>query len=348
MLENISPGPGDESGQTVSFEIQPLAPQFAGLFSSLPTIDAAGVLRFTTAQNQNTDNISGPVPVRILARDSDGAQTGLFGFQIQVTEVNDRPVANADSVNTDEDAVITISVASLLANDVDPDLQSNINERLTIRLPQQSLTSSGASLSYNEQNGQITYDPSAAASIQSLAPGQIRTDSFTYSLVDATGLVSNTVTVSIQIQGINDAPMLAIDTPQLEPSGSTIIRVLDNDTDIDGAIDPSSVVIGSAPAFGTVSVTPEGVIVYSPFGDFTGVDTFSYTVADNLGLRSAAATVTISANASPIVRNDAAGTFLGEPIRIDVAANDEDSDGLDLIQRGDCHATVARTSNFAI
>lgn len=329
LLENISPGPGDESGQTVSFVVQPLAPEFAKLFSSLPTIDAAGVLRFTTAPNGNTDNSSGPVPVRILARDSGGAQTGLFGFQIQVTEVNDRPVANADSIDTNEDTILTFSVDTLLENDVDPDVDSNAAETLKIRLPLPVRSSSGALLSYDEATDQITYDPTDAASIQSLAPGQTRTDSFTYSLVDAAGLVSNIVTVSIHIQGINDPPILELDTPQLEPSGSTVIRVLDNDTDIDGTLDPSSVLISAAPAFGTVSVTSEGVIVYTPFGDFTGIDTFSYTVADNLGLRSAASIVTISANSSPIVRNDAAGTFLGEPIRINVIANDEDSDGLD-------------------
>ncbi len=330
LLQNISPGPDDENGQTVSFEIQPLAPQFASLFSNLPTIDAAGVLRFTTALNRNTDNVLGPVPVQFLARDSAGSQTGLFGFQIKVTEVNDRPVANVDSIDTNEDTVTTISIASLLANDVDPDLNSNVNETLTIRLPQPPRTSSGALLSYNDQAGQIIYDPTAAASIQSLTPGQRQTDSFAYSLIDAAGLISNSVTVSIHVDGINDAPMLVLDTPQLEPIGSTVIRVLDNDMDIDGTIDPSSVLISALPAFGNAFVNQAGEIVYTPFGPFSGIDTFSYTAADNLGLRGGPATITISANASPIVRNDAAGTFLAEAIRINVAQNDQDSDGLNL------------------
>ncbi len=131
--------------------------------------------------------------------------------------------------------------------------------------------------------------------------------------------------------GINDAPRVQLDNPQLNPNGSTIIRVLDNDVDVDGFIVPSSLRVDLPPAFGSATVQPDGTIVYVPFAGTALEDVFTYSVADNLGLRSRSAFVTLSANASPIAVNDAKGTFLDEPIVIDVAANDSDPDGaLDL------------------
>ncbi len=330
LVENISPGADNEGAQTVLFEVQPLESQFASLFSKLPTIDAEGILRFTTAPNKNTDNADGPVYVQFLARDSLGAESGKFTFPIEIGEVNDPPIAKGDSFATDEDTAITIPVGELLANDVDPDLLTNANELLRIQLASESRTSSGALLLYDLLSGQISYDPTTAPSIQGLPPDQFRTDSFTYSLIDAAGLVSNSVIVSLKIAGRNDAPTTVFDSPQLELQGSTTIRVLDNDSDVDGEIVPSTVQINAVPALGSASVTSAGVIIYTPYGEFTSEDSFSYTVADNLGLRSAPATVTISANPSPLARNDTDGTFIDEPVLIDVADNDFDANGLDL------------------
>lgn len=324
---NISPGPLDESDQTVSFIIEPLAPEFSALFSQQPTIDADGVLRFTPAPNRNTENVNGPVPVRVIARDSIGAETTAMQFQIVITEVNDAPQAVADPFNSDEDTVFTITADQLLANDIDPDLASNAAETNTIVLPANSLSVSGARVSYNAATGVIAYDPTDADTLQSLAPGETLIDSFVYSIVDAAGLSSNLTTVAITVAGINDAPTLVEDSPTLNPSGSTTIRVLENDFDIDGTIDIDSLRITLQPAFGSLAIQPDGSIIYTPFSNFGEEDLFRYTVRDNLGLESPEATVTISSNASPIARNDFAGTFLEEPVIIDVAANDSDTDG---------------------
>ncbi len=324
---NISPGPADEADQTVSFAIEPLAPEFAALFSQVPEIDADGVLRFTPAPNLNTSNANGPVPVRVIGRDSLGAETTAVQFQIVITEINDAPQAVADAFTSDEDTVFTITVEQLLANDIDPDLASNALETNAIVLPAESTTVSGARLLYNAATGVITYDPTNAAAVQSLAPGETLVDSFAYRIVDAEGLTSNSTTVAITVSGINDAPTLVEDSPTLNPDGSTTIRVLDNDFDIDGTIDVDSLRITLQPAFGSLAIQPDGSIIYTPFSNFGEEDLFRYTVSDNLGLESPEATVTISSNASPTALNDFGGTFLAEPIIIDVAANDSDADG---------------------
>ena len=321
----------DEKSQTVIFEIEPLAPEFQSLFSELPTINADGVLRFTPAANQNTDNGNGPAIIRVIARDSLGAEAAAAEFQIEITEVNDSPLAVSDTVDTDEDTVLVISDALLKANDIDPDLETNASEVIRVVLPAQSFSVSGASVTYNEATGEITYDPTTSLALQALAPGDTLVDSFAYSLVDAAGLASNLTTVALNVDGINDAPILGLDTPQLNAEGSTLIRVLDNDTDVDGFIVPSTVRIALQPAFGSVAVQPDGTLLYTPFASFGDLDVFTYTVDDNLGLRSEEVQVTISSNASPIASDDAGGTFLDEAIFINVAANDSDPDGtLDL------------------
>ncbi len=330
LIENISAGPANEGSQSVVIEVQPLAAEFATLFSAPPTIDSGGVLHFTTAPNRNTDNLHGPVPVQILARDSAGAESALFSFQIVVSEVNDRPIANRDSFASDEDTVLTFSVAQLMANDFDPDLQTNAKEVVRIQLASQSQTPAGASLSYNEQTGKISYDPTSVASIQRLTTGDSLSDSFTYSLIDAAGEISDTVSVSLNIAGVNDAPILVPDLAFLESEGSTSIDVLANDRDIDGSIDPTSVGIVGDPEFGIVVVTAAGVILYTPIVDIPAQHSFAYTVADNLGLRSKPLTVMISTNPAPTTGDDFAGTFQGESIFVNVVANDADADGLDL------------------
>ncbi|MGB7345427.1 MAG: Ig-like domain-containing protein [Pirellulaceae bacterium] len=323
---DISPGPSDESLQTVRFEVF-TPPTDVALFQTLPTIDGDGFLRFTPATNA-----VGTANLRVIAIDSENEPSQEVSLRIIVNEVNDVPIAVSDEFFTDEDTVFTITSAQLLVNDKDPDLVTNPNERLFVKLQSSPFSRNGASISIDETTGVITYDPRNAVILQALAPNQPLTDSFSYSVIDVSGLASdpqitsNPVTVSLNVMGINDKPRLVGDTPTLNANGTTVIRPLDNDTDIDGFIDPSSIQITLQPAFGSLAISNTGVITYTPFGSFSTEDTFRYTVADNLGLRSDQATITVSANAAPIARDDIGGGFIDETIEVNVAANDFDPD----------------------
>lgn len=330
VAQNVSPGPPDEQSQTVTFEIEPLAPEFESLFVDPPTINSDGLLRFTPAPNQNTDNINGPVVIRVLARDSEGGVSETQEFKIRILEVNDPPRAVSDSLDSDEDTVLVIESSQLTANDIDPDVETN-GDMLSVVMPAQSFSVSGALITFDDTTGQITYDPTDSTILQALAPGDELVDSFAYSVQDLDLAGSNLVTVAINITGVNDAPIVRLDTPQLNPDGPTLIPVLANDNDVDGSIIPSSVQVTLQPAFGSLVIRPDGVIEYRPFASFNEEDVFTYTVADNLGLRSEEAFVTIAANASPIALDDRVGTFLDESVMIDVSENDSDPDGeLDL------------------
>ncbi len=79
------------------------------------------------------------------------------------------------------------------------------------------------------------------------------------------------------------------------------INVLANDSDPDGTIDGNSIQIMSLPTNGTVTVVSPRFsfrggqqVVYTPNAGFHGLDTFTYTVADNQGNRSNEAMVTVT------------------------------------------------------
>ncbi|MCA1683923.1 MAG: tandem-95 repeat protein, partial [Actinobacteria bacterium] len=74
--------------------------------------------------------------------------------------------------------------------------------------------------------------------------------------------------------------------------------VLGNDSDPDG--DPLTAQLQTAPANGTVTLSPDGSFIYQSNPGFDGTDTFTYLARDPRGANTTA-TVTIAASASPLV-----------------------------------------------
>ncbi len=64
-----------------------------------------------------------------------------------------------------------------------------------------------------------------------------------------------------------------------------VVNVPANDTDVDGTVDVTSVVITINPTNGTIiSINPiTGEVTYTPNRDFNGSDSFTYTIKDNTG-----------------------------------------------------------------
>ena len=107
------------------------------------------------------------------------------------------------------------------------------------------------------------------------------------------------------------------------------IAVLANDTDDDG--DPLIVAIEDDPANGE-AITDGTVVTYTPNSDFSGSDSFIYSIDDNNG-GTDTATVAIEVVAAPPVNQppqalaDVAETIEGAAVQIAVLANDTDDDG---------------------
>jgi hypothetical protein len=98
--------------------------------------------------------------------------------------------------------------------------------------------------------------------------------------------------------GGHQLPRASDDSSTTTEREATTTAVLENDADADGALDPATVQIQRAPDHGTVHVDPStGAITYAPEPGFTGTDAYTYTVSDQDGWTSNAATVTITVEA---------------------------------------------------
>ncbi|WP_235848039.1 Ig-like domain-containing protein [Mycolicibacterium holsaticum] len=227
--------------------------------------------------------------------------------QIQVRE---RPLEAPDVVaSTDEDNPVDIEI---LANDPRPGGHSSV-DFVVIDGPANGSVRVRSSI---DGGYTLTYVPRQDFSGE---------DSFTYRLVRHDGSVSNVGTVTITVNPVNDDPVAVDDFVTVKTnSGTTVVNVLGNDTDVDG--DDLSVTDVGIANNGTVTLT-DGVITYTPNVDFVGTDTFTYTIADgNDGV--ATATVRVTVNNPAVVNDDFASTEEGMPVVIDVLANDSNVDGL--------------------
>ena len=122
---------------------------------------------------------------------------------------------------------------------------------------------------------------------------------------------SGAATATLTVSGTNATPVAVDDASPVAEDGSVVIAVLANDSDSDGALDATSVTITIDPANGSVSVNAvTGEVTYSGDANFVGRDTFDYTVEDNAGAVSSAATVTVTVagvNDPPALTGDHAG-----------------------------------------
>ncbi|MEL7338177.1 MAG: Ig-like domain-containing protein, partial [Planctomycetota bacterium] len=178
-------------------------------------------------------------------------------------------------------------------------------------------------------NGNLFYDPTTSIALQQLSQGSSLDDTFVYQVTDLANQLPGTATVTVSVSGINDAPRTNVENINIQPDVTTLLRPLDDDSDIDGFILPSTMNITLEPARGSFVLRPDGTIVYSPFGNFTGSDQIRYTVEDNNGAVSPEGVINLSVNDLPVTEGETFTTFIGNAIEFNVLDNDMDTNGLD-------------------
>lgn len=219
---------------------------------------------------------------------------------------NSPPVANDDSATTDEDTPVTIDV---LANDTDGDGSVDPCTVVVTTAP-----NNGEAVVNGD--GTIIYTPDT---------GFIGMDTFTYTVDDNESVTSNQASVTIYIGNL--LPVANDDWAIADANTPVTINVVANDTDINGTIDPNSVVVTSGPSNGEVEVYSDGTLTYTSDEGFAGTDILMYTVQDNDGAASNEATVVINPeNRTPIANDDSVATGEDIPVLIDVISNDTDED----------------------
>ncbi|HJQ41107.1 MAG TPA: Ig-like domain-containing protein [Thermoanaerobaculia bacterium] len=133
--------------------------------------------------------------------------------------------------------------------------------------------------------------------------------------VTFTGLTSTNCQVS------NRAPDAVDDSAATTRNRAVAIAVLANDSDPDG--DAISISAVGSPAHGTAAANGNS-ITYTPAANFSGTDTFSYTINDGLGGSDTAA-VSVTVYPPPTANDDTATTNEDQTVTIDVTANDSPS-----------------------
>jgi hypothetical protein len=267
---------------------------------------AAGSVSYTPVANfSGTDSFAYTI-------DDGNGGTATAVATISVTSVNDVPVAAPDAAGGPEDAVIVLDVT---ANDTDVDADG-----LNVSAVTQPANGMVAIVPDGPDAGKVTYSPAANFA----GP-----DTFTYTIADGNGGTA-TATVSITVASVNDAPVALDDAATVAEDGVVVIAVAANDSDVDNdGVAVTSVTHASHGAADLIAEGPDaGSIGYRPAANFSGTDTFAYTIGDgNGGAASASVTVTVtSVNDTPIAADDAATGPEDAVLVIDVVANDSDAD----------------------
>ncbi len=132
----------------------------------------------------------------------------------------------------------------------------------------------------------------------------------------------------------NQAPVARPDSATTDSNAPVLINVLGNDTDADGTIDPTSLVIVGAPAHGKITLdAATGFLLYTPALYYSGTDSFSYRVRDDQGSLSNVATVTITIRQIPIAPAAVDDNYTvpqGSTLTSNVLGNDVSPNGLPI------------------
>jgi len=246
------------------------------------TLNADGSFSYTHNGSETTvDSFTYRVDAIDTGTSTTLASSSPATVTVTVNPVNDTPVAVADAVTTADGTAVVVPV---LSNDTDAD-----GDPLSV-----TAVTQGTSGTVSLVSGTVTYTPTA--------PGPY-TDSFTYTVDDGNGGTAvGTVTVTVEA-AVNQPPVASDDAGTVtrnkrntSPPNSVTIDVLANDSDADGSLVPSTVQVTVPPAHaGTVSVNPStGAITYTPPVNFRGTDVFKYTVQDDAGATSNAASVNVN------------------------------------------------------
>ena len=127
------------------------------------------------------------------------------------------------------------------------------------------------------------------------------------------------------------APRLNNDSITIqEDSGATLIASLANDSGSPDALEVLSITSISTASHGTVAISPNNKsLLYTPNLNFTGSDSFTYTVTDEHGgVATAVVNVIVTpVNDEPIALADAFSVLTGSMLRGNVLLNDSDIDG---------------------
>src|ERR1043165_8974469 len=150
-------------------------------------------------------------------------------------------------------------------------------------------------------------------------------------MVTSDGSLSDTDTVAITVNAVNDEPVAVADSTSTNEDNSVTYNVLANDSDADGdSLSVTSATVQGGAAVGTAVVNADQSITFTPAANTNGPVTINYSIADGHG-GTASSTLSVNVNAvndTPVAVNDSFTTAEDtQLVSFSVLANDSDVDG---------------------
>ncbi|MFA0079765.1 tandem-95 repeat protein, partial [Vibrio artabrorum] len=269
---------------------------------------------YTFAPNEN---FNGDISLDVSVMDEDGA-TAETTAGIDVIAVNDLPVAGSTTYSVDEDNVITINEAQLLANSSDIEGDVSVSD----------VSYSGADGIFTD-NGDGTY---------SFAPnenfnGNVSLD---VTVADDDGATAQT-TAGIDVIAVNDAPVSGDLAYSVDEDGSITLsqeQLLAQASDVDG--DDLTAANLTAGDNATVTANDDGSFTITPDADFNGDIDLSFDVSDGIETVQAGVDLTVNPvndiavveDVAYTIEEDGSLTFTDEQLL--AGASDIDGDELSV------------------
>ena len=309
---DISAGADNES-EALTFNVQP---DKAAMFSVQPAIDSSGTLTFTPAANAN-----GTCIITVSLSDADGETSSAISFTINITSVNDVPVAYdmTTGLDTDEDQQLkgSLIIYDPDTNPITYELVSGEDHNVTTLT-----TASGGTVTLDASTGTFVYVP-----FQDYFEGP---DSFSFRVYDGT-VYSNEAQVTIDLTGINDPPVaedgtltVAEDAADVAGSLSSLVTDVDNVT-------LTYAIISTPNLGGSVTLDSEtGSYTYSAPADYYGTERFTYRAYDG-ATYSNTATITVTINAvndAPVAQDQTINLDEGKTLTGNLKATDQEQDAI--------------------
>jgi hypothetical protein len=248
-----------------------------GVITYLAAVSFSGTDTFTYTVSDYAGEISSPATVTVTV--SAPAITGLVTTPF---------TGNATSG--------TATTLSVLTNDTDSTGTITPSSIVIVLAPNE-----GGKAKANT-NGTITYTP---------ASSYVGVETFAYTVKDSNGLTSSATIVTMTVTAPIQGPVAANTTTGAIVNSALSVNASSAVTSTAG-LNLSTLAVGTTPKHGSVSVnTSTGIITYTPASNFVGADSFTYTVFDNNGKKSNAATVNVNVgvNVGTAAGNDHSVSF---------------------------------------
>ena len=301
----------------------------AGPTNGTLTLNASGSFNYTpTAGYLGTDSFTYRAHNGFL-------NSGIATVNLTINEVIPPPVAVADSFSTNENTVLVLPAAGVLANDSDPRGRSLTAVLVT--------NPNNGTINLNA-NGGFNYTPNN---------GFFGSDSFTYRARNGF-LNSNVVIVSLTINEVIPPPVATADSYTTNENTQLAVLlpgVLANDSDPRAR--PLTAILVAGPTNGTLTLNTSGSFNYTPAAGYFGTDSFTYRARNGF---SNSNVVTVSLTITevippPVATADSYATNESTPLAVSapgVLGNDSDPRGRPLtavLVAGPTNGTLTLNAN---